>query len=62
MRFDIERLNEIEIYDAKEPVVDQGFRTIHVLENAHPLGGIWWPRGPIASGGNTLSFTPFRSF
>jgi predicted dehydrogenase len=47
LRFDLERLNELEWYDRTGPAQDRGFRTIRVLEKTHPYAGAWWPVGHI---------------
>src|SRR5436190_11152019 len=39
LRFDLERLNELEIADR------HGFRRILVTEPEHPFAGYWWPHG-----------------
>jgi predicted dehydrogenase len=43
--FDLERLNELEFYDATLPSTEQGFRTILVTEHDHPYLAPWWPAG-----------------
>ena len=43
--FDLERLNELEFYDATLPANEQGFRTILVTEHDHPYLAQWWPPG-----------------
>ncbi|GAA3772847.1 Gfo/Idh/MocA family oxidoreductase [Plantactinospora mayteni] len=53
--FDLERLNELEFYDAAEPGVEQGFRRILVTEGDHPYMAAWWPPGHII--GYEHSFT-----
>ncbi len=45
LSFDLERLNELELYDATAPETEQGFRRILVTEPAHPYAGAWWPTG-----------------
>jgi len=45
LRFDLERLNELEWYDRTLPTVDRGFRTMPILERDHPYVGAWWPVG-----------------
>lgn len=45
LAFDLERLNELEFYDATLPVTEQGFRRILVTESDHPYVGPWWPTG-----------------
>jgi predicted dehydrogenase len=43
--FDLERMNELEFYDATEPAGLQGFRRILVTEPEHPYAAAWWPTG-----------------
>ena len=47
MRFDIERLNELEVhYRGSTPgELSQGFRTVLVSEADHPFWEHWWPQG-----------------
>jgi predicted dehydrogenase len=53
--FDLERLNELEFYDATSPGPEQGFRRILVTEATHPYMSAWWPPGHII--GYEHSFT-----
>ena len=45
--FDLERLNELEFYDATLPETALGFQRILVTENDHPYLAPWWPTGHI---------------
>ncbi|BAJ75020.1 predicted dehydrogenase [Microbacterium testaceum StLB037] len=45
LAFDLERMNELEVYDATAPETEQGFRRILVTEPGHPYAGAWWPTG-----------------
>jgi len=45
--FDLERLNELEFFDATLPAGEQGFRTILVTEAEHPYIAAWWPPGHV---------------
>ena len=45
--FNLERLNELEVYLAEDEAGLQGFRAINVTESAHPYAGNWWPAGHI---------------
>ena len=47
IRFNLERMNELEVYLDDDPEGLQGFRTINVTEQAHPYTGNWWPAGHI---------------
>jgi predicted dehydrogenase len=46
--FDVERLNELEVADAK------GFRRLLVTEPEHPFMHFWWPPGHIVGWGDTF--------
>ncbi len=45
LAFDLERLNELEFYDATLPATGLGFQRILVTESDHPYVGPWWPTG-----------------
>jgi predicted dehydrogenase len=47
IRFNLERLNELEVYFVEDEAGLQAFRTINVTEGAHPYTGHWWPAGHI---------------
>jgi predicted dehydrogenase len=53
--FDLERLNELEFYEATGPTAEQGFNRILVTEADHPYLSAWWPPGHII--GYEHSFT-----
>jgi predicted dehydrogenase len=53
--FDLERLNELEFYDATVPSAQQGFARILVTEPDHPYLSAWWPPGHLI--GYEHSFT-----
>jgi predicted dehydrogenase len=55
LAFDLERLNEVEFYDATRPSAEQGWSRILVTEGEHPYLGAWWPPGHII--GYEHSFT-----
>jgi predicted dehydrogenase len=55
LAFDLERLNELEFYDATRPSAEQGFSRILVTEPEHPYLSAWWPPGHII--GYEHSFT-----
>src|SRR5437667_9945308 len=44
IRWNLERLNELEVYDAEH---DSGFQSILVTEREHPFMEHWWPPGHI---------------
>ncbi|MGI8869104.1 MAG: Gfo/Idh/MocA family protein [Mycobacteriales bacterium] len=45
--FDLERLDELEFFDAALPAPEAGFRRILVTEPEHPYMAAWWPAGHI---------------
>ncbi len=45
--FDLERLNELELFLAEGPAGTQGFRRILVTEAEHPYLAAWWPPGHL---------------
>jgi predicted dehydrogenase len=47
LAFDLERLNELEYYDASRPSTERGFSRILVTEPDHPYVAAWWPPGHL---------------
>ncbi|MHB8736020.1 MAG: Gfo/Idh/MocA family protein [Terriglobales bacterium] len=47
VRFNLERLNELEFYDRTQPEPLQGWTNIMMTDGAHPYVGHWWPAGHI---------------
>ena len=45
LAFDLERLNELEFFDASDDSAASGFRRILVTEGSHPYLSGWWPPG-----------------
>ncbi|AMB59436.1 Gfo/Idh/MocA family protein [Microterricola viridarii] len=43
--FDLENLNELQIFDATAPAEEQGFTRVLVTEPVHPYIAAWWPAG-----------------
>jgi predicted dehydrogenase len=43
--FNLERMNELELYLVDDPAGIQGFRTINVTDSVHPYASAWWPAG-----------------
>lgn len=52
--FDLERLNELELYESAEGST-AGFRRILVTEADHPWVGAWWPPGHIVGWEHTFT-------
>ena len=47
LKFNFERMNELEFSDLTLPLEEQGFRRILVTEGVHPYLTAWWPCGHI---------------
>ncbi len=45
LRFNFERMNELEVFDADDPPRLRGWRTVYVTGADHPWTGDWWPDG-----------------
>lgn len=45
--FNLERLNELNVYSTKDDADRMGFRNILVTESVHPFIERWWPHGHI---------------
>jgi len=57
--FNLERLNELEVYFENDPPHLRGFRTIMVTEPVHPFVGKWWPPGHILGYEHTFVHTVY---
>ena len=58
--FDLERMNELELYRRDDPAGRQGFRTILVTEpDSHPYVKAWWPPGHIIGYEHTFIHTVY---
>jgi len=57
--FDLERMNELELYLESDPANVRGFRRILVTENGHPYVKAWWPPGHIIGYEHTFTHTVF---
>jgi predicted dehydrogenase len=55
--FDLERMNELELYFEDDPPEARGFRTVMVTEPDHPYVGAWWPPGHILGYEHTFVHT-----
>jgi predicted dehydrogenase len=47
LKFEFERMNELQYFNAEDPEGVQGFRLIQVTEGVHPYAGAWWPAGHV---------------
>lgn len=45
LRFDLERMNELEFYAGADEPEGRGFRRVLVTEPSHPYLSAWWPPG-----------------
>ena len=45
IRFDFERMNELEFFTSSDPQHAQGFRTILATDGSHDYMSSWWPPG-----------------
>jgi len=55
--FDLERMNELEVFFTGDAADVQGFRTVNVTEPDHPYAGAWWPPGHILGYEHTFVHT-----
>jgi predicted dehydrogenase len=55
--FDLERMNELEVFFVDDDADVQGFRTVNVTEPDHPFAGAWWPPGHILGYEHTFVHT-----
>jgi len=55
--FDLERLNELEVYLESDPPALRGFRTVLVTEPTHPYLTAWWPPGHVIGWEHTFTHT-----
>jgi predicted dehydrogenase len=47
LRWNLERMNELELFSFADARDAQGFRTIMCMDGAHPYAASWWPDGHI---------------
>lgn len=59
LSFDLERMNELELYLESDRRGQRGFRTILVTESDHPFIKAWWPPGHIIGYEHTFTHTVF---
>jgi predicted dehydrogenase len=60
LAFDLERMNELEVYKTSDADRERGFRRILVTEPAHhPYVGPWWPPGHILGYEHTFTHTVY---
>jgi len=59
LAFDLERMNELEVYLASDPPSIRGFRRVIVTESGHPFVKAWWPPGHIIGYEHTFTHTVY---
>jgi predicted dehydrogenase len=47
LRWNLERMNELEVFSYADPRDGQGFRTVMCMDGVHPYAANWWPDGHI---------------
>ena len=47
VKFEFERMNELQYYNNDDPASERGFRLISVTEDTHAYAGNWWPPGHV---------------
>jgi predicted dehydrogenase len=47
VKFEFEKMNELQYYNNDDPATEKGFRVISVTEDSHAYTGNWWPPGHI---------------
>lgn len=47
IKFEFERMNELQYFSSDDEEGTQGFRTIQVTEPIHPYASHWWPAGHV---------------
>jgi predicted dehydrogenase len=57
--FDLERMNELNLYVEADAAGKQGFRTILATDPSHPYVDAWWPPGHIIGYEHTFTHTVF---
>lgn len=57
LAFNLERMNELELYLEADRRAVKGFRTILVTESGHPFIKAWWPPGHIIGYEHTFTHT-----
>jgi len=59
LAFDLERMNELEVYLESDRQAVRGFRRILVTDPGHPYLKAWWPPGHIIGWEHTFTHTVF---
>src|SRR5690554_996537 len=59
LAFDLERMNELELFLRGDSPETQGFRTIFATDPVHPYVDAWWPPGHIIGYEHTFTHTVY---
>lgn len=59
LAFDLERMNELDLYLESDRRGQRGFRTILVTESDHPFVKAWWPPGHMIGYEHTFTHTVY---
>ena len=59
LAFNLERMNELEVWLASDPPARRGFTTILVTDPKHPYMSSWWPPGHIIGYEHTFTHTVY---
>jgi predicted dehydrogenase len=59
LAFNLEQMNELEVYYRSDSEGERGFRTISVTDPAHPYIKAWWPPGHIIGYEHTFVHTVY---
>lgn len=54
LRFNVERMNELDYLNREDPEEFQGWRTISATRTMHPYNAGWWPAGHVIGWGETF--------
>lgn len=60
VRFEFERMNELQYFNREDPPHAQGFRTILATEPIHPYMQAWWPPGHIIGYEHTFTHAVYN--
>jgi predicted dehydrogenase len=59
LAFDLERLNELDVYLDEGPADTRGFRTVLVTDPTQPYMSAWWPAGHVIGWEHTFTHTVY---
>jgi predicted dehydrogenase len=62
LSFNLERLNELQVYSNRDLDDRRGFKTISVTESIHPYYKHWWPQGHVLGWEHTFIHEMYHFF